>query len=337
MSTPRPLPPDLGPEFSARAALDAGVSRRRLRHSSLEAPFRGARMRRVACSPDAGIDPNPVAAEATRLRAEIVRRARAYAAVAPEYAFFSHTVAVVLWEQPAPLRLLRDAAAHLDVGVLAPQRAVRGAGVHAHRMAARLTSVRTRGGLRLTSPASTWASLAAELTVDELVELGDAIVRVPRVPTAGGMVRGREGSGLATIAQLTAAMNAGRRTGIAKLREALPQIRVGSASPPETRLRLACLRNGLPEPELDYDVFAADGNMIGYTEMAYVLFRILIEYEGDHHRTDRDQWHRDIEKHAACVAAGWEVLRLTSVHMRDGGMPAVTRIRDALVRAGWRP
>lgn len=124
---------------------------------------------------------------------------------------------------------------------------------------------------------------------------------------------------------------------MAKLREALPQIRVGSASPPETELRLAVLRAGLPEPALDVDVLDEHGSVIGYTELAYPRWMILIEFEGDHHRTSRAQWDRDIEKHARCVALGWTVLRHTARHVRPTPIAAVTGIRDALLRAGWRP
>ncbi|WP_295818485.1 hypothetical protein [uncultured Microbacterium sp.] len=34
------------------------------------------------------------------------------------------------------------------------------------------------------------------------------------------------------------------------------------------------------------------------------------------------QWQRDIEKHAACVAAGWEVVRLTAADLRRDAAPA---------------
>ena len=124
---------------------------------------------------------------------------------------------------------------------------------------------------------------------------------------------------------------------MSKLRQAIPHIRVGSASPPETELRLALLRAGLPAPALDIDILDEHGSLIGYTELAYPHWMILIEFEGDHHRTSRTQWDRDIEKHAQCVALGWTVLRYTGRHVRPTAAPAVTGIRNALVRAGWSP
>ena len=197
-----------------------------------------------------------------------------------------------------------------------------------------MTSVQIQSGLRVVSPATLWAQLGDELTADELIAVGDALVHEPR--SRGGR-RSRGGVGHTTIARLEAALYAGRRVGAAKLREALPQIRVGSASQPETDLRLALVRGGLPEPTLDFDVVGLRGEPIGYTEIAYPDHRVLVEYEGDHHRIDRAQWHRDIEKHAHAAAAGWTVLRITSQHLYPGPEAAVRQVRDALLRAGWRP
>ena len=277
--------------------------------------------------------------EARARELSIRRRATAYATVAPADSFFCGVTAAVLWELPLPLRVLRRSGRAnasedrpIDVAVHTPQRAARAAGVRGRELAPELVSLRTVGGLRVMSPATTWAYLAADLTVDELVIVGDAIVRIPR---EHGMLRGTPTDALGTIGQLESAMDAGRRRGIAKLREALPQIRVGSASPPETLIRLACVRAGLPEPVLDIDVFDAHGRGVGFTELGYPEHRILIEYEGDHHRLDREQWDRDIAKHAACVALGWTVIRLTARHVYPTTDAAVSRIRDALVRAGW--
>ncbi|MFT4135492.1 hypothetical protein [Microbacterium sp.] len=335
----RPLPASLPDAFSVRDARRVGVSPRRLRGSDLDAPFHGTRLRPRCADPPHAEDESPAAAEDRRLRGELLRQARAYETVASPHAFLWGPSAAAAWTLPLPLRALRSVdepgrVRTLDVAVTAPHRAPRAAGVVGRQFAPGLVSVTTHDGLRVTTPATTWAQLAPLLTVDELIVLGDAIVAIPRVR---GMTRGAPGSGLATIAQLDAALNVGRRRGAAKLREALPQIRVGSASPPETLLRLALVRSGLPEPALDYDVLTPDGRAIGYTELAYPGYGILIEYEGDHHRVDRAQWNRDIEKHAACVALGWEVLRLTSAHMYPRTDAAVRRIHDALTRAGWRP
>lgn len=336
---PAPLPDTLGDTFSVGAARAAGVSDARLRGPDLASPFSGVRCRRMPEPLDP--DESPTAREARSRRNRIHARARAYRAIMSDDAFFSHVTAALVWGIPVPLRVLRGAGEGagrpdrpIDVAVLLPRCGPRVAGVRAHRLSPALIHTRVRDDLRVASPATVWAQLGEVLTVDELIVAGDAIVREPRLPRG---MRGEPGSGLATMAQLRASAHAGRRIGVARLREALPQIRIGSASPPETDLRLAMLRAGLPAPALDVDVLGEHGDLIGFTELGYPRWMILIEFEGDHHRTSRAQWDRDIEKHAQCVALGWTVLRYTARHVRPNPGPAITGIREALMRAGWRP
>lgn len=311
----------------------AGVSARRLRHPTLESPFHGARSLPAAPIPLA-VD---AATEARARQADIACRAHAYATVAPPHVFFFGVTAAVLQAIPLPLRVLRgpDSAAPrpIDAAVLAPDRAPRAAGVRGRQFSPAVTRLASVDGLRVAAPATIWAQLAGELSLDELIVVADALIHEPRLE---GGIRGPAGSGMATRADLEEAA-AARRVGATKLREALRHARVGAASPQETRLRLAIQRAGLPEPELDVDVYDRTGFRIGYTEFAFPQWRVLGEYEGDHHRVDKDQWNRDIEKHAACVAAGWDVVRLTSAHMRSDAAPAISRIRNALIRGGWTP
>lgn len=339
---PTPLPDDLGESFTVHQARAAGVTEKRLRHPSLRAPFRGVRVQPAAEPAARASDESPTAREARLLVAEIIRQAHALAKVMPDHWFFSHVSAAVLWGLPVPLRILRRAVADgrgipprgIDVAALGAHRASKAAGVRGHQLSPKYVTVQSVDGLRVASPASTWAMLADELSVDELVELGDAIVFIPRMR---GMKRGTERDALSTLARLRAAATVPRRAHRIRLLEAIDLVRVGSASPSETRIRLACMRAGLPEPELDFDVYTADGTAVGFTEFAFPDYKLLIESEGDHHRVDRAQWYRDIDKHTACEDAGWRVLRLAGKHVYPTAEPAVARITAALRRAGWRP
>ena len=79
----------------------------------------------------------------------------------------------------------------------------------------------------------------------------------------------------------------------------------------------AAAEGGLPEPELDVEIRDARRfGCCGITEVVYRESRTVVEIEGDHHRTDQKQWNRDIDKYAAYIAEGWEVVRLTSRHVR---------------------
>jgi len=44
---------------------------------------------------------------------------------------------------------------------------------------------------------------------------------------------------------------------------------------------------------------------------------VAIEYEGDHHRTDHDQWRYDIRRFTDLQGAGWFVYRATADDLRD--------------------
>lgn len=189
------------------------------------------------------------------------------------------------------------------------------------------------GGLPVATPAATWASLAGRLGIDELVAVGDAIVRIPRIPGPFGRALSAP---LATFDDLDAVIRAGRRIGIMKLREARTLIRIGSASPKETDLRLALTAGrGLPTPTLDFDVYSR-GAFLGCSEIAYPDFQVAVEYEGDYHRTDRRRWTKDIDKYQAYAQAGWRVVQITAEHLRQTGEPA-RRVRAALRQAGWPP
>lgn len=196
-----------------------------------------------------------------------------------------------------------------------------------------LANVMMVDGLRFASPATAWAMLAVESSVRELVTIGDALVRIPRDHRG----RRRPDRQLATIEQLRNAANAGRRPGRSKLLAALPLIRVGSMSPLETEWRLDTITSGLPEPELDLEIRDTHRRLLGIADAAYPRFRTLVEIEGDHHRTTRTQWNRDIEKMTAYIAAGWEPVRLTSTHIRSPHPPATSILRSALLRHGWTP
>jgi len=109
-------------------------------------------------------------------------------------------------------------------------------------------------------------------------------------------------------------------------------------SPLETDTRLETRAAGLPESELDVEIrAAAGGRLLGISDMHYRAYRVLVEVEGDHHRTDPAQWARDIEKLAAYAAEGYETVRVTAAQVRTHPDKAVALIRAALIRGGWRP
>ncbi|MGB4779454.1 hypothetical protein [Microbacterium sp.] len=321
--TPAPLPHGLGDAFATKNALARGATRRRLRARDLEAPFHGARRpRRTA--PLHPADDEPFARDRAQ-RDETIRRARAYAAVMPDGAFFAGRTALALRGLPV------TTGPELEVAVFSPRRAPRGRGIRGRRIDPKLAHVELVEGLPTTTVASAWAMLGGELSVRELIILGDAIVHVPR-NRAGTLQPERA---FATIEQLARAIDAGIRRGAPKLRAALPRIRVGSASPVETEFRLDAEEAGFPAPLLDVEVFDARGRRIGITEVVFPDQKVAVEVEGDHHRSDPAQWERDLEKYAAYADAGIEPVRVSGKQVRR--RTAVERVRRALIRRGWKP
>jgi hypothetical protein len=176
--------------------------------------------------------------------------------------------------------------------------------------------------------------LGSELSERDLVRLGDAIVRIPRDERG----RPRPELRLGSVDELRAALEVGRRAGAHRLRAALARIRVGAMSPLETDARLDAVEAGLPEPELDVEIRSSEnGRLLGIADGRYPAYRVLMEVEGDHHRTDRRQWARDIEKHAAYAAEGYETVRLTGIQIRQNPAQGVALLREALIRGGWTP
>lgn len=317
---PGPLPDALGAAFSVAAARNAGVSPSRLRASDLETPFHGARERSAPADPSGADSIPPSKWELARRNEK--RKAAAFAAVMAAHMFFAGRTAAVLQGGSV------DPGPELVVGVFAPRRAPRYAGVRGVKVAPELAYVRDHLGLRMTSPATTWAMLGRELTMRELVTLGDSLVRIPR--DARGTLQPSQR--LATLVELERAVDAGRRLGAARPREALALIRVGSASPLETDFRLDAAEAGLPDPDLDVEIRDRHGRLLGISEVVYGRARVAVEIEGDHHRTDRVQWNRDIDKYTAYAAEGWEVVRLTSAHIRGPHPRAADIVRAALIR-----
>lgn len=295
-----------------------------MRAADLEAPFRGVRKQTAVESVP---DPLPVAgrepSEAEWERVRALRLIHAFASVMPAHAFFVGPSAALLWKAPLPRNLHKE----LHVGAFHPRTPVRRPGIRGVQVRPHLACQTTVDGFRVSDPASTWAMLAPFIEVRELVVVADHMLRIPRIGGTDLVERPPH----ATLDELVAAAEAGRRVGVAKLREALPLARVGSASRPETILRLNLYEAQLPEPELNADICDRHGRFIACGDLVYRRQRVVVEYEGDGHR-DRTQFDRDIERYQRLAEEGWTPVRLTSDHVFKKPAEGVRRVRDALDR-----
>ncbi|MBT2483690.1 MULTISPECIES: hypothetical protein [unclassified Microbacterium] len=320
MPHPRPLPPHLGSLFSVREAQKAGIDAGRLRRADLRTPFRGVRATSTTADDDV-LDPFE------RQRVERRIRAYEYGPRLRSHQFLSHESAVALWGGPMPLTLIGGRPADgralpVHVSTLGDGPLVRVVGVQAHRQRAASTRLVGAPGLVVASPEDTFAALGRWELI-HLVALGDFFCRAWRTghgrPDAGK-------SPHSTVARLRAAIDDHRRTGANRLRQALELIREDSWSPRESELRCRIVGAGLPEPELNRDIYDADGRFLGCFDLTYPRHKVAIEYHGMLHA---GRYAEDVERIAALRAAGWTVIEVTSaLFARPDEL--IARIRHAL-------
>ncbi len=122
-----------------------------------------------------------------------------------------------------------------------------------HSVILREGEVAVWNGIRMSTPARTWLDLAAKMSLPDAVCLGDQLLRVPRASFEERSTPWNTRSELATL--LSGHPNL---PGIVTAKAALQMMRVGADSPPETKLRLALMEWGLPEPELQVRVDPED-------------------------------------------------------------------------------
>ncbi|HEY8282497.1 MAG TPA: DUF559 domain-containing protein [Leifsonia sp.] len=103
-----------------------------------------------------------------------------------------------------------------------------------------------------------------------------------------------------------------------------------SDSPMESVLRLAIVRADLPEPEVNGELRDAEGRLVALGDLVFADRRVVVEYDGDHHRHDRSQYATDIDRLWRIEEQGWRVVRINGTHMANGAAEAVARVRSAL-------
>jgi hypothetical protein len=87
-------------------------------------------------------------------------------------------------------------------------------------------------------------------------------------------------------------------------------------SAPESELRVAIIDAGFPPPAVNLPLEMPGGERFS-PDLSWPELKIAIEYEGDHHRSDREQWNHDIRRFAALQDAGWWIYRATAEDYRS--------------------
>lgn len=87
-------------------------------------------------------------------------------------------------------------------------------------------------------------------------------------------------------------------------------------------------------PKTSHSNVRTDSVFIATPDLAYLVHRLLLEYEGDHHRTDRGQWQKDIRRERQLRKAGFDVQRITAETLRQPRQ-LVEDVHALLVKAGY--
>lgn len=171
-----------------------------------------------------------------------------------------------------------------------------------------------RGGLPVTSPMRTAFDLARNPDLTAAVVGLDALLFRRAV----------------TVDALRAYLDTRARwTGVRAASAALDLARTDVESPMETRLRLAIVFAGLPEPVVQHDVLNSRGQFVARLDLAYPKKRVGLEYDGDHHR-ERDTFRHDAVRLNRLRLLEWTVLRFTADDVIHNPDRMLAQIRAAL-------
>ncbi|MER3389122.1 MAG: hypothetical protein RJQ01_03735 [Microcella sp.] len=305
----QPLPDSLRNQtLSTAAARRLGLSADRARRADLHHPHHGV----VVTGPPPRT---------------IVDRAWALAHVLPEEAWFSHSTAAQLRALPLP-RALEGGPLH--VAVPRELRALRRQGVVGHQRdladpAFERLMLPTSAGelvpLRVAAPGALALTVACQLSIADVVAVIDALRLVDDVGATEDIDRMLERSS--------------RRAGASALRRAVALSASGVRSRAETHLRLTLAAAGLPEVDVAPPVRTPLGVL--HPDLAWPQFGVLVEYEGERHRTDARQFASDLARFDAFTDAGWSAVRAVKNDLYSNSRRLVATLARRLRQRGWRP
>ncbi|MFD4180105.1 endonuclease domain-containing protein [Rhodococcus sp. NPDC058514] len=236
--------------------------------------------------------------------------------------------AAALWAgEDGILAGLSAAAAHgtkwIDPGARAElfrtgsRRSTRGVLIHGDALGP--DEICIAGGWIASTPARTGYDLGRRLPFVRAVEMLDALCNATDLKPEE----------IGTLAE-----NHRGARGIVALRQVLDLVDGGAESPPETRTRLLLIDGGLPRPRTQVEVRDKGGRIVAHCDMGWKRWKVVVEYDGDHHWTDEEQRTWDIDRLELLGSLGWQVIRVSSAQLRLRPHTVVARARAKLQDAG---
>jgi hypothetical protein len=237
-------------------------------------------------------------------------RLLAWSLVIPSNAAFTHLTAAAHrgWWLPEEVPHPVFVAAHVNDSE--PQRPGLLVSRHNRRLPSELL-----GGIRVTSAAETLLACARDLSVLDLVIMGDSALRLEQCTVADLEATARE-----------------RRRGVRRLRQVIPLLDARSESPWESVMRVLHLAADIPvEPQ--YKVYDPFGRFVARGDLWIVGTRCLHEYDGADHRLKKTH-HHDLVREADLVEVGWQRKGFTAGQVLHGG-GGIIASADRLLGRSW--
>ena len=175
--------------------------------------------------------------------------------------------------------------------------------------------VSTVAGLPVTNPARTAFDMGRHLRRSAALARLDALMRAVHFQRAD----------VETLVR-----RYGPVRGVRQLRELLPLVDAGAASPKESWLRLLLIDGGLPVPQTQIPVVDGAGSMASI-DMGWRQIKLGVEYDGDQHRTDRRQYVRDLRRLPMLQDLGWQIIRVIA---EDRPAEVLHRVLEAFIHRG---
>jgi hypothetical protein len=118
---------------------------------------------------------------------------------------------------------------------------------------------------------------------------------------------------------------------ICRLRAALDLADGGAESPKETELRLLLVRDGLPRPVAQILV-VKHGHKPRRIDMGWPQWKVGVEYDGEQHFINPDDYADDIVRLEFLAAEGWTIVRVSARQLRYARGEILRRVRRALAQ-----
>lgn len=189
-----------------------------------------------------------------------------------------------------------------------------------------IRAITTRYGLPVTDPADTWLALSSVLALDDLVAAGDHLILDPRVIDPHDI---RPHVTFEQLAERAAAFS-GRGARVAA--SAIRLLRQGAESRPETLVRLTLARANFPEPELQAEIRNDVGRFLGHADLYWPTLKVVVEYDGEHHRTNSVQYAKDELRIENFIEAKNAVVRIRKGELFLDPASVVSRVTRAFHR-----